>query len=147
MSWFVLLKLVHVLSAIVAVGSNLTYAFWLRTTDPGHLAFVIRGVRRLDRTLANPAYGLLLVTGVLMVLTGAYSFSQRWIELALGLYLLVAVLGITVLAPAIRRQLAEADRDATSAAYRAAATRTTVLGLVTTAIVVVIVFLMVVKPL
>lgn len=147
MTWFFLLKLVHVLSAIVAVGSNVTYAFWLRTTDPGHVAFVIRGVRRLDRTLANPAYGLLLVTGVLMVLTGAYSFGQRWIELALGLYILVAVVGITVLAPAIRRQLAEADHDATSAAYRAAATRTTVLGLITTAVVVVIVFLMVLKPL
>ena len=86
MTLFLALKLIHVLSAIVAVGSNVTYAFWLRTTDPGHRAFVIRGVRRLDRTVANPAYGLLLVTGVLMVLTGAYSFSQRWIEAAIALY-------------------------------------------------------------
>ena len=146
MSWFLLLKLIHVLSAIVAVGSNVTYVIWLRTAEREHVAFAIRGVRRLDRTLANPGYGLLLVTGVLMVLAGGYSFTQHWIELAIGLYVLVAVLGIAVFAPAIRRQLAEAETDPTSAAYRAASRRTNTLGLLTTAVVVVIVFLMVTKP-
>jgi uncharacterized membrane protein len=146
MSWFLLLKLVHVLSAIVAVGSNLTYAAWLRTSDAEHVVFAIHGVRRLDRRLANPAYGLLLVTGVLMVVTGGFSFTQHWIELAIALYALTATLGITLFAPAIRRQLAEAEADPTSAAYRAAARRTSALGLLTTGVVAVIVFLMVVKP-
>lgn len=145
-TWFLLLKLTHVLSAIVAVGANMTYAFWLRTTDPDHLAYVIRGVRRLDRRLANPAYVMLLVTGVLMVLTGAFNFSQGWIQVAIVLYVLVALIGISLLGPAIRRQAAEADRDAASVAYAAAATRTTRLLLLTTGLVVVIVFLMVVKP-
>ncbi len=146
MAPFLLLKLVHVLAAIVAVGSNLTYVAWLRTSDPAHVAFAVRGVRRLDRTVANPAYAVLLVTGVLMVWTGAFSFSEHWIQAAIVLYALTALLGIVVFAPAIRRQLAEADADPTSAAYRAAARRSTALGWVTIAVVLTIVFLMVVKP-
>jgi uncharacterized membrane protein len=103
-------------------------------------------VRRLDRTLANPAYSVLLVTGVLMVATGAFSYSEHWLQIAIALYVLTALLGFVVFAPAIRRQLAEAEADPSSAAYRAAAQRTTGLGLLTMAVVLVIVYLMVVKP-
>jgi uncharacterized membrane protein len=146
MHWLPLLKFVHVLAAITALGSNVTYVLWLRTSEPAHAAYAIRGVRRLDRTLANPAYGVLLVTGVLMVATGAFSFGEHWIEAAIALYVLTALLGFAVFAPAIRRQLAEAEADPSSVAYRAAARRTTGLGLLTMAVVLVIVYLMVVKP-
>lgn len=148
MSAFLLLKVVHVLSAIVAVGANVTYAFWLRGagTDTTRLVDRIEGVRRLDRRLANPAYIVVLITGILMVVTGAYSFETRWIATAIVLYVVVAALGFVAFAPAIRRQLAEARRDATSSAYAAAERRTTLLGLVTIGIVVVIVVLMVTKP-
>ena len=117
-----------------------------RATSRGHVAYAIRGVRRLDRTLANPAYSVLLVTGVLMVATGAFSYSEHWLQIAIALYVLTALLGFVVFAPAIRRQLAEAEADPSSAAYRAAAQRTTGLGLLTMAVVLVIVYLMVVKP-
>jgi uncharacterized membrane protein len=145
---FVPLKVIHVLSAIVAVGANVTYAFWLRRAgrDRDKLIFTIEGVRRLDRTVANPGYILLLITGLLMVATGAYSFRMGWLAAALALYVATALLGILAFAPAIRRQLAEAERDPTSDAYEAAARRSNVLGLATTAIVVVIVILMVSKP-
>lgn len=148
MSEILILKLVHVLSAIVAVGANVTYAFWLRLAgrDRERLLFAIEGIRWIDRRVANPAYGVLLVTGVLMVLAGAYSFETGWIAASLALYVLVAIAGITLFAPAVRRQLAEAERDPTSPAYAAAAARTTRLGLATTAAVLVIVVLMVTKP-
>ncbi|GIW20097.1 MAG: hypothetical protein KatS3mg065_0393 [Chloroflexota bacterium] len=148
MSEILILKLVHVLSAIVAVGANVTYAFWLRLAghDRERLLFAIEGIRWIDRRVANPAYGVLLVSGVLMVLAGAYSFETGWIAASLALFVLVAVAGIALFAPAIRRQLAEAERDPTSPAYAAAAARTTRLGLATTAAVLVIVVLMVTKP-
>lgn len=148
MSVILILKLVHVLAAIVAVGANVTYGFWLRLAgrDRERLLFAIEGVRWLDRRIANPMYGVVLVTGVLMVLAGAYSFETGWIAAAIVLYVLVAILGIAVFAPAIRRQLAEAERDPTSSAYAEAAARTTRLGLATTAIVFVIVVLMIAKP-
>jgi len=143
-----ILLLVHVLAAIVAVGANLTYAIWFRAagTDQDRLIFVIRTVRMIDSRVANPAYIVLLITGVLMVLGGAFSFTTGWILAAIGLYIAVAVIGIAAFAPAIRRQLAEAERDVTSEAYRAAANRSTTFGLITTVLVVLIVVLMVTKP-
>lgn len=142
------LKLVHVLAAVVAVGANVSYGFWLRLAgrDRDRLRFAIEGIRWLDRRVANPMYVVVLVTGVLMVLAGAYSFETGWIAASIGLYVLVAIVGIALFAPAIRRQLAEAERDPTSPAYAAAAARTTQLGLATTAAVFVIVALMVTKP-
>lgn len=148
MSLVILLKLVHVLAAITAVGSNLTYAFWLRQAgrDRTRLVWTIETIHRLEMRVANPAYAVLFVTGVLMVAGGLYSFETGWIATAIVLYVAVAILGITLYAPAIRRQLAAAEADPTSAAYEAAERRSTLLGVVTVAIVLVIVFLMVVKP-
>lgn len=148
MSEVLVLKLLHVLAAIVAVGANVSYGFWLRLAgrDRDRLLFAIEGIRWLDRRIANPMYVVVFVTGVLMVFAGAYSFETGWIAVSIALYLLVAILGITLFAPAIRRQLAEAERDPTSAAYAEAAARTARLGLLTTAAVLVIVVLMVTKP-
>jgi uncharacterized membrane protein len=144
-----ILLLIHVLAAIVAVGANLTYAIWFRAagTDPDRVVFVIRTVRTIDNRIANPGYIVLLITGVLMVLGGAFSFTTGWILAAIGLYIATAVIGIALFGPAIRRQLAEAEKDVTSEAYRAAASRSTTLGIVTTVLVLVIVVLMVTKPL
>ncbi|HEY7452676.1 MAG TPA: DUF2269 family protein [Candidatus Limnocylindria bacterium] len=143
-----ILLLIHVLAAIVAVGANLTYAIWFRAagTDPDRVVFVIRTVRTIDNRIANPGYIVLLITGVLMVLGGAFSFTTGWILAAIGLYIATAVIGIALFGPAIRRQLAEAEKDVTSEAYRAAASRSTTLGIVTTVLVLVIVVLMVTKP-
>jgi uncharacterized membrane protein len=149
MSLVLLLKLVHVLAAIVAVGANLTYAFWLRragTADRERLTWTIGSIRRLDNLIATPAYVVVLLTGLGMVFTGAFSFSQGWIQAAIGLYVLVVILSIGLYAPALRRQLAEAERDPGSAAYGAAASRSNILGIVVTLIVLVIVVLMVTKP-
>jgi uncharacterized membrane protein len=148
MSLLILLKVVHVLAAIVAVGSNVTYAFWLRRAgrERSQLLFALQSIRALDSRIANPAYIVLGITGPAMVLAGAFSFTQGWIIVSLVLYVGVAILGIAVFAPAVRRQVAEAEKDPTTPAYAAAATRTTQLGILTTAVAIVIVVLMVAKP-
>lgn len=148
MTPLLILKLIHVLGAIVAVGANVTYAFWMRRAglQRDRLLFVIESIRRLDRRIANPAYGVLLVTGLLMVLDGAYSLTAGWLATAVVLFVLTALVGIAFFAPAIRRQLVEAQADPASAAYAAAAARSSAFGVLTTAIVLVIVALMVTKP-
>jgi uncharacterized membrane protein len=142
------LKIVHILSAIVAVGANVTYAFWLRwaARDRDRLRFALDGIGRLDRRVANPAYILLLLTGVAMVLTGVYRFEAFWISTAIVLYIAIAVIGVALYAPTIRHQREEAERDPNSAAYAAVERRSNLLGGLTLAIVVVIVILMVAKP-
>lgn len=146
---FLLLKLVHVVSAIVAVGANVTYAIWMSRAhrDRDHLVFVIETIRELDRRLALPAYVVVLITGVVMVARGAYSFTTGWIVAAIALYALAVVVGIVAFAPTIRRQLAEAKLDPSSPAYADLARRISRLTLVTLVIVSTIVILMVTKPL
>ena len=145
---FLLLKLIHVVSAIVAVGANVTYAFWLARAhrDRDHLVFVIETIRALDRRIAIPAYLLLFVTGALMVVRGAYSFTTGWIAASIGLYLVTFVLGIVAFGPTVRRQLAEARRDPSSRAYADLARANHRLTLVTLGLVGAIVVLMVTKP-
>ena len=143
-----LLKLVHIGAGIVAVGANVTYAFWLALAgqDRARLVFTINGIRRLDSRVANPAYIVLLLTGLVMVWLGGYSFTTLWIWVALVLYAATAVVGITLFAPALRAQLAADDEDPTSEAYADAARRSNMLGILTVVIVSVIVGLMVLKP-
>ena len=102
MSVFLALKVVHILSAITAVGSNVTSVFWLDRagSDRDRLVWALEGVRWLDTRIANPAYGVVLVSGVAMVLTGGYQFGQGWIATAIVLYVLTAVFGIVAFAPA-----------------------------------------------
>lgn len=148
MSIVQLLKLIHVLAAITAVGANLTYTYWLRYAgrDRDRLVWTTKGIRRLDNFIATPAYVVLGITGVLMVLAGAFSFTTGWIIVAIVLYVLMIILGIALYAPALKRQIAEAETDPTSAAYAGAAGRTNTYGVITTAVVLVIVVLMVTKP-
>src|SRR2546428_3898523 len=66
MTWYLLLKYIHVLLGITAVGTNITYAVWdtRGAREKEHLCFAPRGVSFLDPRVANPAYGLLLLTGL-----------------------------------------------------------------------------------
>ncbi len=148
MSLVLLLKLIHVLAAITAVGANLTYTYWLRYAglDRDRLLWTMRGIRRLDNFIATPAYVVLAITGVLMVLTGAFSFTQGWIIAGIALYVLVVILGIALYAPALKRQIAEAEADPTSPAYAEAARRSNIYGIITIGTVLLIVVLMVTKP-
>jgi uncharacterized membrane protein len=148
-STYTALKLVHVLAAIVAVGTNVTYFVWLRQVrnEPVHDAFVLNGLQALDRRLANPAYILLPITGIVMVLVGDLGFSTFWIATAIGLYIALAVFAGVFFAPALRRQiaLAEAEGPQTNA-YGEAARRTTLTGGITMLLIAAILYLMVIKP-
>ena len=99
-----------------------------------------------DRRIANPAYVVVLLSGIALVATGAYRFEQGWISVAIALYLLVAAFGIVVFRPAARLQRTEAAADPTSTAYARIAGRTWWYSWLTIAVVAIIVGLMVTKP-
>lgn len=149
MSLFTLTKFLHVTLAIVAVGFNLSYAIWIvrSTRDPEHLGFVMRTIRWIDSRVANPAYGVLLITGLLMTYMAPYPLTTFWIAAALVLYATVALVGILVIAPNFRAQLRALESDGpASDAFRRAAARGRAFGLAVSLVVVLIVFLMVTKP-
>src|SRR2546423_12893461 len=106
MTWYSLLKFVHVLLAITAVGSNITYAAWnIRgTREPQHLAFALKGIQFLDNRVANPAYGLLLLTGLTLVAVGKWGL-RGWIVAALILFVVLIVVALGFYSRVATRQI------------------------------------------
>jgi uncharacterized membrane protein len=150
MDAYLVLKYVHVLLAIVAVGFNASYGIWpaRAAREPAHLGHVLRGIKVLDDRFANPAYGLLLVTGLSMVWVNRIPlFETRWIASALVLYAVLLVVGFAVYSPTLRRQIALLESAGpASADYMSVASRGRIAGIFLAVVVVAIVFLMVVKP-
>lgn len=145
-----ILKFVHVLMAIVAVGFNASYAIWLRRAAraPEHQSYVLRGIKVLDDRFANPAYGVLLLTGLTMVLTTrGLDLTTFWVLLALILFAVTVVLAAAIYTPTLRKQIEALEAEgAHTPRYQALAKRSAVTGIVLGVIVVGIVFLMVTKP-
>ena len=147
---FQLIKFVHVLLAIVAVGFNASYGIWLarvaKAPQPTQ-SHVLRTIKFLDDRVANPAYGLLLVTGVLMVFSAGIPFNRLWIAGAIALWFVLVFIGLGVYTPALRDQIRVLESDGPeSAEYQLLAARGRRVGIVLAIIVVVIVYLMVTKP-
>ena len=115
--------------------------------DASHTGFALKGINFLDDRLANPAYGVLLLTGILMVFLAGYSIFTLWIDVALVLFAILVVLAATQYTPTLRNQinLVEAG-DTTSAEFTRLAKRGQLVGQVLGAIVLVTLAMMVFKP-
>ena len=143
-----LIKYLHVLLAITAVGSNITYGAWnvRAAMDSQHLNFALRGIKFIDDYIANPCYGLLLVTGLALRFIG-FSIWPRWMVTAIVLYVILITLGLAIYSPALRRQIeALQAQGANSSGYLRWAGRARVVGITTGVFALIIVFMMVVKP-
>src|SRR5438093_8477003 len=105
-TWYLVFKFLHILAAIVAVGLNITYGVWSirASNDPAQLGFALKGVKFLDDRIANPAYGVLLVTGLVMVFM-QWKITALWIVIALILFAAIVVLGVAVYSPLLKNQI------------------------------------------
>src|SRR5512143_3840141 len=142
-------KWIHVLAAITAVGTNITYGIWIRqaSKEPDSLLFVLRNIRWIDRRLANPGYVLLLISGLTMAFLIPIPLTTPWLLTAIILYVIAALLGILLYAPTSRMQRRLLETAGFQAPeYQSAARRGNLLGMLVTLDVIIIVFLMVVKP-
>lgn len=147
-SWYLVLKYIHILAAIVAVGSNITYGAWaaLSARDPAHVSFTLKGIRFLDNRIANPAYGVLFLSGLIMVFAGDFGF-QLWVIVAIVLFIAIAVLGFAIFTPLVRNQIRLADSGQTaSAEFQRLANRSRTLGPILGILVLLILVMMVFKP-
>jgi uncharacterized membrane protein len=148
-SLYLILKFLHVLLAIIAVGFNASYPIWLTRAqrDPDHALWVLRGIKILDDRFANPAYVLLLVLGLGMTFMAGIPLTTFWIAAALVLYVVLIVGGLFVYTPTLKGQIAALETGGpTSPAYARLSQRGTVVGILLAVDVVIIVFLMVTKP-
>ncbi|TMB95162.1 MAG: DUF2269 family protein [Chloroflexi bacterium] len=149
MTIYTITKFLHVVLAIIAVGFNASYGIWIvrSARDPEHIGFAMRTIKFLDDRFANPAYGLLLLTGLFMVFNAGYPLTTFWIAAAIVLYVIVLVLAFTVISPNFRAQLRALETvGPQSPEFRIAAARGRTFGILVSIIVLAIVFLMVTKP-
>jgi len=147
-TWYLVLKFIHILAAIVAVGSNITYGVWnvRAARDPSHLGFALKGIKFLDDRIANPAYGVLLLTGLIMMFAGSFGF-KLWIIISLVLFAAVVVLGVAFYSPLLKNQIRLVDAGETaSPEYARLAALGARFGPGLGIIVVVILVMMVFKP-
>ena len=149
MDWYPWLKTLHVFFAIVAVGLNVSYAIWQRRAarEPQHTGFALRGIKFLDDRIANPAYGGLLVVGVLLVLLGPWAFEQFWVYASIALYLVMGAVAFLFYSPTLTKLIAtyEASGPGTPE-FAALSSRSRMVGIVLAVLVVSNIGMMVVKP-
>jgi len=146
---FLIIKWIHVLSAITAVGANITYGMWIGRVpkDPKILPFVLHNIKTIDDWIANPCYGLLLFTGLAMAFIVPITLTTPWLLTALTLYVIATIIGMAGFVPIFKKQIRLLEREGIdSPNYKAAEKQGRVPGIVTGVVVIAITFLMVVKP-
>lgn len=149
MTLYEILKYVHIVLAILAIGFNASYGIWLARAakEPEHAGYALRGVKVLDDRVANPAYALLLITGVALVFVGDWSFSTFWIAAGLVLYFIAVLGGLFGYTPILRNQILLVDAGKIdSDEFRTLSKRGTLIGILLAIDVLAIEFLMVTKP-
>ena len=148
-SLYVVLKFIHILAAITAVGANITYGVWNARSqaDPAHLGFALKGIKFLDDRIANPAYGVLLLTGLVMVFVNSWPITSLWIVVALVLFAILVLLAVAVYSPLLRQLIKLVDAgDTSSPEFSMLSGRNRIMGPAFGGIVVLILVMMVFKP-
>ena len=107
MSYYELLKFVHIVMAIIWVGGAITIqvlAFRiLKTNDPIRMANLTGDAGVLGERLFAPASGILVIMGVLMVLDAGWEFSDTWIVIGIIGFLATLVTGLFYLTPTAKK--------------------------------------------
>ena len=140
------LKLLHILGAVTALGANFTYPIWLRLgrKETSATRFALHGIEAVEK-VANSGYVVLLLTGVAMLYVGGIAWTTPWVLTGLILFFVVGGIAGVLYIPAQRKQNALSDNP-TSSEYLAAEDRASRTGVVVIILVVIIEFLMTVKP-
>src|SRR5260370_24016002 len=146
---YLLLKFSHIAAAITAVGANITYGVWnaRSQSELAHLGFALKGIKFIDDRIANPAYGVLFLTGALLLIVGHWSLATLWIIAALVLFAALAVLAFRFYSPLLRNQIRLVDAgDTTSAEFERLSRRSAMLGPILGFLAILILVMMVFKP-
>jgi uncharacterized membrane protein len=149
MSLYAVLKYVHVLSAVVAFGANITYALWLTRAEknPESLAFTLRTVKIIDDRIVNPAYILLFPTGWWLASLAGWPLIMPWILTALILYAVLSIIGLAIYSPTLKKQIALAESvGPASPEYKKISFRSNAIGIMLNILVLIVIYLMVTKP-
>jgi len=144
---YLYLKLLHIFVAVVALGTSAGLGIVLEfySDDPAHGSFVLRVIERMIALVVLPGYVVVLATGLWMV-NLAWPFTARWIQFALGLWV-VGMISLGWSLATIRKQRrVHTSEGYASTRYRRASIFSRAAGATFGLAVVVMLYLMVFKP-
>ncbi|MGE3145707.1 MAG: DUF2269 family protein [Pseudorhodoplanes sp.] len=97
---YLILKYLHVLGAIVILGTGTGIAFFMlmahRSGDAAHVARTAQSVVLADRLFTATAVALQPLTGWLLAREAGFALTESWIVLSLLLYLVAGALWLPV---------------------------------------------------
>jgi uncharacterized membrane protein len=100
-SSYLLLKFIHILSAVIMAGTGLGTAFFMfmayRSRDLDTMALTSKHVVIADWCFTTPAIIVQVISGILLMITLGYSFQSAWFMTVAGLYIFVGACWIPVL--------------------------------------------------
>ena len=150
MTWYELLLLLHIVAAIVWLGSGLLLQILAyraeRAGDDAKLARIADDAAELGTVLFLPASVLTLVFGVLVTIEGPWGLDQLWIVLGLAGYAATFLTGVLVMKPTSERIAALIERDGMSSEALLEIRRLLVKGRVDTVVLYLVVGVMTLKP-
>ncbi len=152
MSLYELLLWLHVTSAVLWVGGGvmlgITAEMARRSRDEAEFAVLLRYTSILGTRMQAPLAGITGALGITMVLVlDAFSFKSVWVGLSLALWVVSSTIGGAYLSPRQKRLLAAiGDSNRLPSDLRATADQVLVAARIESALVLVIIFLMTVKP-
>jgi uncharacterized membrane protein len=101
MTLFFLVKYLHVLGAVVILGTGIGIAFFMlmahRSGDPAFIARTAATVVIADMLFTASAVVLQPLTGALLMLLSATGLGERWLAASLGLFVVAGLFWIPVI--------------------------------------------------
>ena len=150
MQLYQILKFIHVFAAIIAVGFNFSYIVWLvrGKMQKEHLLYSLRGIKLMDDRVANPCYGLALISGFAMTYVGEYNIlAVSWILYPLILFGIMGLLAFGIYSPNLKKQIKIVEEfGGDSHEYKAIEKKQMVTGVILFVLAFSIVAIMVMKP-
>jgi hypothetical protein len=150
MTLYQIVKFIHVFSAIIAVGFNFSYIIWMvkGKMEKDHLLFALRGIKFMDGKVANPCYGLVLISGFTMAYVAEYNIlAVTWIRYPLILFAMMGLLAFAVYSPTLKKQIVLVEKgEMDTPEYKAIEKKQMILGAVLFFLAVAIIAIMVIKP-
>ena len=158
--FYTLVVFAHVFAAVAGLGITFAYPIlWsvTRSRYPRNLPSLFASQDRVGKTLLGPMIGLLILTGLYMVITedGGFGFDALFVQVGLPVALYLFIAGPVYFSPNEAKLAVLGERDITASGegevawspeFEAVYARMTLVGYVSITLVAIVIFFMTVKP-
>ena len=153
MEYYLILKLIHILAAVVVTGTGAGIAFFMfmanRSNNPQAIYITAKHVILGDWIFTTPAVITQIITGILLMNMQGYSFSAPWFYWVVVLFAFIGLCWLPVLGIQYKlRELAKVSVDSNQVTpeFKSLMKTWTLLGIPAFTAIIGIFWLMVFKP-